>query len=71
METVDNLICGFAHDEQDLQDGLDDERETEDDDQIGCCFPGTCCMPGEHLRSECQTSEMMEQLNAEFGAPHF
>jgi hypothetical protein len=69
METVDDLICGSDHDEQDLQDGLDDERETEDDDQIGCCFPGTCCMPVEHFESECHTSEMMEQLNAEFGAP--
>jgi hypothetical protein len=26
-------------------------------------------MPGEHFESECHTSEMMEQLNAEFGAP--
>jgi hypothetical protein len=68
MDTVDDLICGFDHDEQGSQAGLDDERETEDDDQIGCCFPGTCCMPGEHFESECHTSEIMEQLNAEFGA---
>jgi hypothetical protein len=69
METVDELICGFDHDEQDLQDGLGDERETEYDDQIGCCFPGTCCMPVEHFESECHTSEMIEQLNAEIEAP--
>ena len=49
MDTVDDLICGFDHGERDSPDDLDDERETEDDDQIGCCFPGRCCMPGEHF----------------------
>jgi hypothetical protein len=38
------------------------------DDGTGCCFPGRCCMPGEHLRSECHTAEMMEEYLAEQGA---
>ena len=31
-----------------------------EDDPIGCCFPGKCLMPGEHLESECHTVEMLE-----------
>jgi hypothetical protein len=26
-------------------------------DEWGCCYPGTCCMPGEHMKSECHTAE--------------
>lgn len=32
---------------------------------VGCIFPGRCCMPGEHLKSECCTAEMMEQMRQE------
>lgn len=39
-----------------------DDDSSEREDEAGCCFPGTCCMPGVHLRSECCTAEMMEQL---------
>lgn len=31
-------------------------------DEIGCCFPGKCVMPGEHFRNECATAEMMEEM---------
>jgi hypothetical protein len=31
-------------------------------DPIGCLFPGTCCMPGIHLESECHTAEMIEAI---------
>ena len=27
-----------------------------DDDGIGCCYPGECCMPGLHMLSECHTA---------------
>jgi hypothetical protein len=37
------------------------DRDDEEND-TGCCFPGRCCMPGEHLRSECHTAEMMAQM---------
>lgn len=32
----------------------------EEDDEEGCCFPGECCMPGSHLKSECHTPDMIE-----------
>jgi len=31
-------------------------------EEEGCCFPGRCCMPGYHMRSECHTAEMMDQM---------
>jgi hypothetical protein len=34
-----------------------DGDETNDDDEWGCCYPGSCCMPGEHMRHECHTAE--------------
>ena len=35
-------------------------REDEDD-AWGCCYaPGECCMPGEHMMSECHTAEDAE-----------
>lgn len=42
--------------------GEDYERERingDEDREEGCCFPGKCCMPGPHLRSECHTAEMV------------
>lgn len=35
-------------------------EDLEDDSELGCCFPGECCMPGQHMRSECYTSDMAE-----------
>ena len=29
--------------------------------EIGCLFPGECCMPGPHFRSECVTADMIEE----------
>jgi hypothetical protein len=26
-------------------------------DEWGCCYPDKCCMPGEHMKSECHTAE--------------
>lgn len=31
-----------------------------DYEEDGCCFPGECCMPGFHLKSECHTADMIE-----------
>ena len=31
-----------------------------DDDGLGCCYPGECCMPGLHMRSECHTAADIE-----------
>lgn len=43
---------------------------SEEDNEMepGCCFPGRCLMPGEHLSSECHTAEMMEDHLAEMAA---
>jgi hypothetical protein len=41
---------------------MTDHDEWSEDNEVECCFPGSCCMPGEHLRSECHTAEMMQQM---------
>jgi hypothetical protein len=45
-------------------DDYDDEDyrtpEARWEDEIGCLFPGECCMPGEHHKSECHTAEHLE-----------
>ena len=48
IHVADNCIhdCGFS-----------DEDE---DDGFGCCYPGECCMPGLHMRSECHTAADVE-----------
>jgi len=45
--------------------GFDEDCEGCEDDPMGCCFPGKCLMPGEHLESECHTMEMLENYSAE------
>lgn len=53
-----------SEDLDDVQDGfdryLDEQEEYEQDLDFTCAFPGRCVMPGEHMRSECATAEMME-----------
>lgn len=44
------------------------EHDPDEEECAGCCFPGECIMPGEHLRSECHTAEMMEAYMDEQGA---
>jgi hypothetical protein len=39
--------------------------ETRWEDEWGCLFPGECCMPGEHQKSECHTAEDLEALERE------
>ena len=48
-------------------DEVEDDGDC-DGDCCGCCFPDRCLMPGEHLRSECHTAEMLENYLAEQGA---
>jgi hypothetical protein len=49
----------------------DDGGYDEDEDDggyemvFGCCFPGRCCMPGPHFKSECCTAEMMDAWAAD------
>ncbi len=53
-----------------MQNDPDDDLDDEEDDIVivrhddwyedGCIFPGECCMPGEHLKSECHTAEMLD-----------
>lgn len=31
-----------------------------DDNRWECAFPGECLMPGEHMRGECHTKEMLD-----------
>jgi len=42
-------------------DGIDDRGER----GPGCLFPGQCCMPGPHDKSECHTPEMIEDFERE------
>lgn len=47
---------------------IDDDllEDLEDDaDGFGCHFPKECCMPGVHLRSECHTAEMLDEIQNE------
>jgi hypothetical protein len=37
--------------------------------EIGCLFPGECCMPGMHYTHECHTAEMAEQWYEENADP--
>ena len=39
----------------------DDPVETDELDEWGCLFGDRCLMPGEHLKKDCHTVEMMEQ----------
>lgn len=41
----------------------DDLGDDLDEEEYGCCFPGECCMPGDHFPSECFTPEMAEALH--------
>jgi hypothetical protein len=34
-------------------------------EEVGCCIPERCCMPGPHSPSECVSGEMREDLYAE------
>lgn len=44
--------------EEDFSD--DDFVETDELDEWGCLFGDRCLMPGEHMKKECHTVEMME-----------
>ena len=58
-------ICGDPHEA--CTCGADDRDEPDDDPEheIGCDFPGECLMPGEHMRCECHTVEMVEVYERE------
>ncbi len=59
----------MGNDDDNYEDDDEYERDPEyshDDgegeNELGCCFPEECCMPGPHYRYECHTAEMlMEQ----------
>ncbi len=53
-EHEERFVLEPWHDED---EPCDDDMETE-----GCCFPDKCIMGGMHLKSECCTAEMMEQI---------
>ena len=64
---TEESICGRCGADFDLcrcdeQPSIEDEESQSAAErmQIGCLFPGKCCMPGEHLMCECHTVEMME-----------
>lgn len=50
--------CGRVH----CQCGYSDERYGY---EWGCEFPDTCLMPGEHMRFECHTVEMVQAWEEE------
>lgn len=42
---------------------LNRHRDEEPEEcEWGCCFPGECCMPGPHLKSECHTAQMVRDF---------
>lgn len=50
---------------EDIDDWLNDDQPNEtrkpnESRGRGCLFPGRCCMPGEHMKFECYTPEMIE-----------
>jgi hypothetical protein len=47
-----------------------DDEDLDDVYRWTCCFPGKCLMPGEHLRDECHTIEMIEAFNDERAIDH-
>ena len=51
-------------DDEDLEEYMDELAD--EMQRIGCYFPGECCMPGEHLMSECHTAEMIEEWERQY-----
>lgn len=49
--------------DDDFARGFADEDPCHEDD-FGCLFPGSCCMPELHFVSECHTAEMAEEMHA-------
>jgi hypothetical protein len=59
-------------DRPDYWDDVDWEawyREHNPRGEVGCLFPGKCCMPGSHYVSECHTPDMLEP-NAKLSGPN-
>ena len=64
MSTAADLFA--CEDDELMSDEEFDALFTEDPEhEIGCDFPDECLMPGEHLRSECHTIEMIEAQKRE------
>lgn len=40
------------------------DEDADREEEEGCCMPGRCLMPGDHLPSECHDAEMMEACAA-------
>ena len=58
--------CGRCLGDIDEENRDPDHGTDDDDDHVeGCVFPGECCMPGPHLKSECHTAEMLMQQEYE------
>lgn len=57
--------CDYADGWDDSDELSYDEPDEDLEHEIGCDFPGQCLMPGEHMRSECHTVEMMEDRKRE------
>lgn len=59
---IDDCFLDGSEEEEDCV--CCDENPDEDDDWE-CCYPGQCCMPGPHMRSECHTAEDYKSLDEE------
>lgn len=58
--------CECDCEEDDDFDDLDDDFDGEPlDEMVLDCGDPNCCMPGEHLRSECHTASDIEAMYAE------
>lgn len=59
----------YDPDDEDDWDHDDEELDADPEDNIDidneCAFPGACCMPGEHMRCECHTADMLEDYGFE------
>lgn len=67
MRTYEHVSDCPGYDEWKLDPGysdVDDDAEERDEMVLDCGLEN-CCMPGEHLRSECHTPEMIEAMEAE------
>lgn len=57
--------CCYGEEDEESDRDPDYGSDEDDDHTLGCVFPGECCMPGLHLKSECHTAAMMVEQHYE------
>lgn len=60
------MSCHCDDDEMTYEDWISGDDEYDRQERWTCLFGADCCMPGEHMASECHTAEMYEQEMAQY-----